>query len=286
MKEVSYLLEYLLLKGSLSLIRKIGRDKAFKIGDILAEIIYYYPRIKRVTEENLLFAGFPLEVGKESLKSFIRCSIDFIKSTNYSFEYLKKLFKPVDPSTIPSEGGILLTAHIGNWELMGALFSVLSDGKLSVVAKPMKNHRVDKLINSIRQKWGIKVIPTGNVIEIVKDLKKNRYVGILLDQRPKVKEGVLTDFLGRETYTNKGVALLSIKTGKPIIPAFCFVENDKYVIETYKPIYPDGKTVEELTKECTKAIEKAVRKHPEQWFWFHRRWKNSPEFKKWKEKNF
>ncbi len=168
---------------------------------------------------------------------------------------------------------------------MGALFSVLSDGKLSVVAKPMKNWRVDRLINSIRQKWGIKVIPIGNVIEIVKDLKRKRYVGILLDQRPKVKEGVLTNFLERETYTNRGAAILSIKTGKPAIPAFCFMEGDKYLIEVYEPIYPDGKTVEELTRGYAKAIEKAVRKHPEQWFWFHRRWKNSPEFKKWKEKN-
>ena len=285
MKEISYLLEYLLLKGSLSLIERVSREKAFKAGDILADIFYNYPRIKRVTEENLQFTGFPVKIGKESLRNFLRCSIDFVRSKNYSFEYLKGLFKPVDPSVVPPEGGILLTAHIGNWELMGALFSVLSNGKLSVVAKPMKNWKVDRLINSIRQKWGIKVIPTGNIIEIVKDLKRKRYVGILLDQRPKVKEGVLTKFLERETYTNKGAAILSIKTGKPAIPAFCFMEGDKYSIEVYEPIYPDGKTVEELTQEYAKAIEKAVRKHPEQWFWFHRRWKNSPEFKKWKEKS-
>lgn len=168
---------------------------------------------------------------------------------------------------------------------MGAFYSILSGGNLSVVAKPMKNWRVNNFINSIRQKWKMKVIPTGRVIEIVKDLKRGRHVAILLDQRPKVKEGVLTSFLGRDTYTNRGAALLSIKTRKPIIPAFCFVEGNRYVIEVGKPIQPAGKSVEELTQECTKVIEMAVKKHPEQWFWFHRRWKNSPEFKRWKEKS-
>ena len=166
---------------------------------------------------------------------------------------------------------------------MGALFSRLSGGRLSVVAKPLKNRRVDKLINSIREQWGIKVISTGNATGVLRDLKRGRYVGILLDQRPKVKEGVLTTFLGRQAYTSKGAAILSIKTGKPAIPAFCFVEGGKYVIKTYDPIYPDGKSVEELTREYTPAIERAVREHPEQWFWFHRRWKNSPEFKQWRK---
>jgi len=285
LKEISRLLEYLLLRVSLSTVNRLSRETAFKVGDKLAEVIYRYPRVKNVTEENLLFTGFPIEIGKESLKNFIRCSIDFFRLPSYSFSYLKSLFKPVDPSQVPREGGILLTAHIGNWELMGALFSRLSGGKLSVVAKPMKNKRVDRLINSIRESWGIKVIPTGKVIEIVKELKKGRYVGILLDQRPKVKEGVLTTFLGRKAYTNKGAAILSIKTGKPAIPAFCFIEDGKYVIRTYEPIYPEGKSVEELTQEYTRAIERAVKEHPEQWFWFHRRWKNSPEFKEWRKES-
>jgi KDO2-lipid IV(A) lauroyltransferase len=283
LKEILRLLEYLLLRGSLFTVNRLSRETAFRIGDKLAEVLYSYPRIKKVTEENLIFTGFSKEIGLESLKNFVRCAIDFFRLPSYSPDYLQSLFKPVDPSVVPKEGGILLTAHIGNWELMGALFSYLSGGKLSVVAKPMKNKRVDRIINSIRESWGIKVIPTGNVIEIVKDLKRGRYVGILLDQRPKVKEGVLTTFLGRQTYTNRGAAILSIKTGKPAIPAFCFTEDGKYVIRTYEPIYPEGKSVEELTQEYTGAIEKAVREHPEQWFWFHRRWKNSPEFKKWRE---
>ncbi|WP_457679120.1 lysophospholipid acyltransferase family protein [Thermovibrio sp.] len=282
MKESLHLLEYLALNLSLKLIRAVSRERAISIARTLGEVLYNYPRVKRVCEENLEFTGLPKEIGKESFKNFLACTVDFFKLPDYSFSYLKSLFHPVDPSVVPPEGGILLTAHIGNWELMGALFSKLSEGKLSVVAKPMKNEKVDRLINSIRESWGIKVIPTGKGVEVLKELKRGRFVGILLDQRPKVKEGVLTSFLGRKAYTNKGAALLSIKSGKPVIPAFCFIEGGKYKIEVGEAIYPEGKGVEELTQIYAKEIEKAVKKHPEQWFWFHRRWKNSPEFKEWK----
>ncbi len=265
-----------------STIRSLNRNTALKVGEIIASALFKYPRIKSVTEENLRFTGFPLEIGKESFKNFIKCSVDFLKLPDYSEKFLKSIVKMPDPSILPETGGILLTAHIGNWELMGALFSKLSGGKLSVVAKPMKNPYVNRVINSIREIWGIKVIPTGKPGEVLRDLKRGKFVGILLDQRPKVKEGVLTEFLGRKTYTNRGAAVLSVKTGLPTIPAFCFEEGGVYRVEVYEPIYPDGRSVEELTQEFTRAIERAVRKHPEQWFWFHRRWKNSPEFKKWK----
>jgi len=282
LKESLHLLEYLLLKASVKGIEELPRERALKLAEIAGELFYNWPRVKRVCEENLKFTGFPLSLGKESFKNFLKCAADFLRLRRLSFKELQDLFHPVDPAAVPKGGGILLTAHLGNWELMGALFSELSGGALSVIAKPMKNPKVDALINSIRESWGIKVIPTGRGVEALKELKRGRFVGILLDQRPKVKEGVLTTFLGRKAYTNKGAAILSIKSGKPAIPAFCYAEGGKYRIEVGEPIYPEGKSVEELTQLYTQEIEKAVRKRPEQWFWFHRRWKNSPEFKEWK----
>jgi KDO2-lipid IV(A) lauroyltransferase len=282
LKESLHLLEYLALRASLKLIRSLPRQRAISLARGLGSLLYNYPRVKRVCRENLEFTGFSPEIGKEAFKNFLAFTVDFFRLPTYSDDFLISLFHPVEPSAVPEGGGILLTAHIGNWELMGALFSVISGGKLSVVAKPMKNRRVDRLINSIRESKGVKVIPTGRVLELLRELKRGRYVGLLLDQRPKVKEAVLSEFLGRKTYTNRGAAVLSIKSGKPVIPAFCFYEEGKYRVEVYEPIYPEGKSVEELTLLYDRAIERAVRKHPEQWFWFHRRWKNSPEFKEWK----
>jgi len=263
-------------------VEKVERERAFRIGDHLSKLAYRHPRIRKTAEENLRFTGFPQSIGYESLKSFTRCCIDFFRLRTYSLDYLMELFQHPSPEHIPEEGAILLTAHIGNWELMGALFSALSGGRLSVVAKPLKNRRVDALINSIRRHWNVKVVPTGARTAVLHELVRGRYVGILLDQRPKVKDGVLTTFLGRKTYTHKGVAVLSLKTGKPVVPAFCIVEGLRYRVKLFKPIYPEG-SVEELTQKYTSAIDSVVREHPEQWFWFHRRWKNSPEFLRWRE---
>jgi KDO2-lipid IV(A) lauroyltransferase len=181
LKEVSQLLEYLTLKLTVSGIQRLDRKRAFSIAGKLGSVLYNIPRVRGVCEENLRFTGFPEEIGRESFKNFLKASVDFFRMSKYSEEEIKNLFLPVDPSVVPEEGGFLLTAHIGNWEIMGALFSILSKGKLSVVAKPMKNKRVDKLINGIRRRFGIRVIPTGKGIEIFKEIKRGNYVGVLLD---------------------------------------------------------------------------------------------------------
>jgi KDO2-lipid IV(A) lauroyltransferase len=279
--------EYLLLKLLSNVLTPLSRDKLFRFSEVLGKLVYRFPRVKNVSEENLEFCNFSKAFGREAVVNLLKCFLDFMKSRDYSEDYLKSLFSVKEGKlkrVLSMDGAILLTAHIGNWELLGAFFSVISGGRLSVVAKPMKNPRVNEFINGLREFWRMKVIPTGKVLEVVKDLKRGRFVAILLDQRPKVKEGVLTDFLGRKTYTNKGAALLSLKTGKPVIPAFCYLSGSKYEVEIFDPIYPDGKSVEELTQIYTSFIERAVMKHPEQWFWVHRRWKNSPEFKRWKSK--
>ena len=283
---MEYLFLNLLKEGFL---KRVSRRQALSFGSYLAKILYTKTRAKKVSEENLRFVGFDISIGEKAFENFVRCSVDFLRSENYSFEFLDSIFSFRDESTVSIEelnslnGGILLTAHIGNWELLGGWFSRVSGGRLSVVAKPMRNRKVDNLINRIRTQLGVKVIPTGKPVEILKDLKKGKFVAILLDQRPTEKEGVLLNFLGRKTYVNKGVAVLSVKTGKPVIPAFCYVEGERYSFEVHRPIYPEGRTVEELTSIYSSWIEKAVIKRPEQWFWIHRRWKNSPEFKRWKE---
>ncbi len=286
---MEYLFLILLKEG---LLERVSRERALGFGSKIASFLYPRTRAKRVSEENLSFVGIDENIGKTAFENFIKCSVDFLRSERYSFEFIDSIFTLRSESTISMKelnslsGGILLTAHIGNWELLGGWFSHISGNRLSVVAKPMRNKKVNNLINGIRERLGVKVIPTGRPIEIIKDLKRGRFVGILLDQRPTEKEGVITQFLDKQTYTNKGAAVLSLKTGKPVIPAFCYIEEDNsYSFEIHKPIYPRSRSVEDLTEIYSEWIEKAVKSRPEQWFWIHRRWKNSPEFKIWKEKN-
>ncbi len=259
------------------------RERAFKLSKYLSEIIYTYPRVRKVTSENLSFTGFPKHYGKLCVENFLKCLVDFVKSRDYSNKALKDMFEISGTENIPKNGCIFLTAHMGNWELLGGFFSRITGKELYVVAKPMKNRFVDNFINDIRKGLGLNVIKLGNTKKLLSVLKGENYLGMLLDQRPRVREAVATKFLGRRTYTNRGLAILSLRFNKPVVPAFCYLDGLTYKATVEKPIYPDGKTVEELTRIYAERISDAVSKHPEHWFWFHRRWKNSEEFKSWQK---
>ena len=178
------------------------------------------------------------------------------------------------------EKGILaLTGHMGNWEMM-AIALEMNFGKVSAVARPFRNEAVDYLIHKIRTSSGMEVIPKQKGMrKILGALKKNRLVGILLDQNVDWYEGEFVPFMGRTACVNKGLALLAMKTGAPVVPILALRQPDgKYVIHIGEEVEltDTGDKTADLatnTHAFTQKIEEQVIKYPEQWFWFHRRWK-------------
>lgn len=176
-------------------------------------------------------------------------------------------------------GVFLLTGHLGNWELMAAAVS-LRYGGISVVARPIDFLPANRLVEGLRTRFGSSVIPKQKAMrKILMAIKQKGVVGILLDQNVDWYDGVFVKFLGRWACTNKGLALLALKTGAPVIPLFSIRQNDgRYCIifeDEVKPIHTGDKTkdIEENTALYTRIIERYVQKYPDQWFWFHRRWK-------------
>jgi len=180
------------------------------------------------------------------------------------------------------KGVFLLSAHIGNWEMITAAISIRY-GRLSAIASTQHSPTVDRLIKTIRTRFGMEVIPKKQGLKrMISAVKQNRIVGILLDLNSKWDQGVFVDFLGRPSCTNKSLALMALKMDTPIIPAFSVREKDGlYHIklgEEVKLIRTDDRTVdiEENTALFTKIIEAQVKKYPDQWLWVHRRWKTLP----------
>ena len=113
-------------------------------------------------------------------------------------------------------------------------------------------------------------------------IKRNKMVGVLLDQNVDWYEGVFINFLGRPACTSKGLALMALKTDVPVIPAFTVRKTDG----RYRVIFGEEiqlkrsgdrtRDVEENTELFTRAIEYYIKKYPDHWFWFHRRWKTLP----------
>jgi len=176
------------------------------------------------------------------------------------------------------KGALLLLSHFGNWELMGLMSKVIGN-PIMVIAKPMKNKRVDRLITEIREKAGLEIIPSKNASRrVIQALSQNRVVGILIDQRAKRNEGVWADFFGRKAPTTPGLALLAIKTKAPVLQVFMirdgYRQHHLFIKEPLKLVNTGNirKDIEVNTQIFNHALESIIRQYPDQWFWVHRRW--------------
>ncbi len=181
------------------------------------------------------------------------------------------------------KGCYFLAAHFGNWELLNAVVSLLIGGRMAVVARPLDFPPLERIISVIRGRFGTEIIPKRKAMRrILKCIKGGLPVGILLDQNVDWYEGVFVPFMGRVACANKALAVLTLRTGAPVLPLFTVRLPDgryRVIIEEELDIIRTGdetRDVEENTRLFTQTIEKYVRAYPDHWFWFHRRWKTRP----------
>ena len=177
------------------------------------------------------------------------------------------------------KGVLFLTAHLGNWEFMSAVGS-LYFGNTVLVPRRSDSASVDRVVNELRTRFGAEIIrPQRAMRLLIMALKRNKMLGIFLDQNVDWYEGVFIPFFGRWACTNKGLALIARKTGTPVIPVFTARErNGRHRLIFEKEIElrktkDKIRDVEDNTALFTATIERYVRKYPDQWLWFHRRWK-------------
>jgi KDO2-lipid IV(A) lauroyltransferase len=114
---------------------------------------------------------------------------------------------------------------------------------------------------------------------MIKLLKKGELVCVLMDQNVSMREGVFVPFFGRPACTNKGLAMILLKTRTPMVPIFMVRlpdGNHRIVVKPEIPLVHTGNVkndVRQTTAEINRVIEEMVREYPDQWLWMHRRWK-------------
>jgi len=179
-------------------------------------------------------------------------------------------------------GALLLGAHFGNWELLAAAHLLTGLPPLNVVVRPLDNPFLDALVARGRERGHLRLIPKRAALPGVRAaLARGECVGILLDQHAG-REGVFVPFFGAPASTTRSLAVLALKTGAPVVPAFIHRTREGEHQVTLDPPVELVRTgqherdVELNTARFTQVIERHVRQHPEQWFWVHRRWKSPP----------
>ena len=172
-----------------------------------------------------------------------------------------------------------ITAHLGNWELLGQTVAMRGYPLASVVA-PLANPAVDELFQRVRGKSGQDVVPKqGAVRQLLRALREGGKIAILLDQNTLPSEGgVFVPFFGLPVPVSAAGALLGLKTSALFFFGFCLAQPDgRYrCISTgsfMPPAGHDPAAVEQLTMRIAAELEQVVRAHPGQWLWSYKRWK-------------
>lgn len=183
-----------------------------------------------------------------------------------------------------NSGAFLLSAHIGFWEVGSFVIPKLGF-PCDFVAKTIRNPYVDQFFLQQRQANGAHCIDSKKgARRIIKSLASKRFVGLLLDQHISKKQAVIVDFFNRPAYATPIIPQIALKNNTPIVPIFIYRNDDfSYRVVIEPPLVFTEKSTPESIQQCTQkltdTIESAVRKHPTQWFWVHRRWRKSAEKK-------
>jgi KDO2-lipid IV(A) lauroyltransferase len=176
-----------------------------------------------------------------------------------------------------ARGVIILSAHIGNWDMLAAALSD-SGVPLSVIGRKPADPVLADRLERIRQRWGVETLwRERGARPILRALANGRAVGALIDQATRV-ESVQVPFFGHEAWTPVGPAQIALRTKVPVIPVhMTHRRNDstRYVGVVEPDIPSAGETPTSLTAIWTERIEKWVRDAPETWVWMHDRWRDN-----------
>jgi Kdo2-lipid IVA lauroyltransferase/acyltransferase len=174
-------------------------------------------------------------------------------------------------------GAILLSAHLGSWEIAGHAVALFR-GPLHAVARPFANTLVYERYSRERARFGqILIAKRGAARPLLRILRGGGTVGLLIDQRVRPGQGVQVPFFGHPALTTPLPASLSVRTGAPAVPVFAYLEPaGRYRVEVLPPILPEPEgpeAVEALTRRYLAVIEERIRARPAEWLWMHRRWR-------------
>lgn len=176
------------------------------------------------------------------------------------------------------KGVMFLTGHCGNWELSSLSFG-LRHHPMVVMVREQKNPYLTRCIENIRSRYGNIIIhKKGALREILRVLRQDGVVGVLIDQAVMPSEGYQVDFLGRPAWTTSMPVQMARKTGAAILPGFISREGNMHRLVLYPEVVfqSNEMTDEALARDTailTGYVEDFVKAHPDQWYWVHRRWK-------------
>ncbi|MFT6220340.1 MAG: KDO2-lipid IV(A) lauroyltransferase [Rickettsiales bacterium] len=293
LKKIRYVLEAFAARSGLFLFQMMGLKNAANFASFLTSLIGKKHKTHNLARRNIK-ESFP-DLSSEKVENILdsmwdnlgRIIGEFIFVSKFTPEDLNKyvsmhqetkdnISKIKDNAAKTKKGGIIFSAHTGNWEI-GPKILIQNGIIVKTVYRPLNNEAVDKMTSQIR---GVDMIPksTKGNKQIIAEVKKGNFVVIMADQ--KISDGILAPFFGRNAKTTASIAKLALKYDIPLIPArsIRIGKEFKFEVRVEKPLEIDDKkigsdAVTRLTIKINQKLEEWITQFPEQWFWVHDRWK-------------
>lgn len=273
--------------------RPVNHALAVALGSILA---FTMRKTRRVLLHNLRRVGrgaFPealvSRLAVQTIHNYARYLVDFMYMTRWSREDIPRCFRrfsgkdAFEAALREGKGAILVTPHLGNWELGGAFLA--SQGfPLNVVSLVAPDKATVQIREKVRERLGIRHVYVGegegplSMLGIANALHRNEIVAMLCD-RDAAASSVEGELFGRPCRLPLGPVILAQATGAPIIPSFVIFRNGQYEAFIGKPIrVPAGRgpdrdrILREKSSEMTRAFESVISRFPAQWYNFYPPW--------------
>ncbi|MCZ6598424.1 MAG: hypothetical protein O7B99_12350 [Planctomycetota bacterium] len=180
------------------------------------------------------------------------------------------------------EGCVLLTAHVGNWEASSTIAPWLGFDPLYAVVKPIRSRPFSKLVQRSRERRGIRLLPRrGAMRSAFAVIEAGGAIGMLLDQRARVRP-VLAPFFGRLARCDRSAGVMLRRIKATVLISACYLTERPlhYRLEFFDCIRPDEvqhASPEEIAARINAAYERMILRHPDQYFWLHDRYRDTPE---------
>lgn len=286
---------YWLITAFFKTLGHMPRKLSNKLGNIIGSLWFIIDKKHRnIALENLTYAfgreKTPREIyhlAQQVFKHFVQMLFEIGWSLNLKEKDFKNYFRieglsHYQKAYAKNKGILLLTAHIGNWELLPIIAAMVAM-PAAIVFRPLDFEPLNQFFINLRSRFGARMIPKGGGMRgILRNLHHGKCIALLMDQRVNWTKSLLVDFFGRRAYTHKSMALVALKTGVPVVPLFLIRDQAGFTARfgAEVPLHKTGdrtKDLKENTLQYNQIIENIVREYPDQWLWFHRRWRIKPQ---------
>lgn len=292
MAELSHNIEYLFVRAGVFLVNLLPAYVVDLFARGLGNLAYLLLKSRRVIAAENIRRAFGETYSEVETKRIVRSVFQNIARTAVELARFRRLThqkvlqmtsgdegKTLGKVKEEGRGAVAVTAHFGNWELLGG-WVVASGHPIKVISYQQHNRKVYELVVALRAHLGIGLITLGreSLKDVFRTLKSNNVVGVVADQHAPAQSLVM-DFFGRKAAVARGPALFAIRCGCPLVPYVMRRERfNRHVIMHADPIYPpnsgdEEEDIRQMTAGYLSFLEEAIRKYPDQWMWTHRRWK-------------